>query len=121
MKKVRFLILSAWALTILAAYSVAAAANTPAPIGTITLPWQSSLNSPADLLNRIANWLLVIMIPLSVLGIVYSGILYITGTQGGSGEKKVAMAKKNLTWSITGIVVTLLSYLIIREVINIVR
>jgi hypothetical protein len=55
------------------------------------------------------------------LGIVYSGILYITGAQGGSGDKKVAMAKKNLTWSITGIVVTLLSWLIIQEVIRVVR
>jgi len=101
-------------MIIVSAYSVANAADTQ--IGDIDFPWHSSLNTPTDLLNSIANWLLAIMVPLAVLGIVYSGILYITGIQGGSGEKKVGMAKKSLTWSIIGIVIAVLAFVIIREV-----
>ncbi len=89
---------------------------TDAEIGTITLPWSTTISTPADLLNRIGNWLLGIMAPLCVIGIVYSGFLYITGAQGGAGDKKVMMAKKSLIWTITGIVVTLLSMIIIRNV-----
>ena len=114
MKKIKFLILSAWAIVVISAYSVTSATDTE--IGDIGWQWHSSLNTPTDLLNSIANWLLAIMVPLAVLGIIYSGILYITGIQGGSGEKKVGMAKKSLMWSIIGIVIAVLSFVIIREV-----
>jgi hypothetical protein len=59
------------------------------------------------------NWILAFLASLSVLMIVVAGIMYITS---GGDESRTETAKKWLTYSIVGLVVALLSYVIVKTV-----
>lgn len=58
------------------------------------------------LATNIANWIFTIALPIAVIMIIWSGILFMTA---GGKEDKVATARKALTWSIVGLVVILLA------------
>ena len=66
-----------------------------------------------EIILSIINWLLAFLASLSVLMIVVSGIMYITS---GGDETRIGTAKKWLTYSIVGLAVALLSYVIVKAV-----
>ncbi len=83
-------------------------------LGRVTfLP--TKVNSPAELVLVIINWLIGILGSLAVIAIIYSGIMYITA---GPDTARAEAAKKNLLWAIVGIVIILAAFLIVNFVIN---
>lgn len=72
--------------------------------------------SAGTLIANVVSTLLFIVGALSVVMIIYSGILYAISS-GDSG--KVAKAKNTLTYSIVGLVVSLLAYAIVSWVLNV--
>lgn len=65
----------------------------------------------------VLNWVFILGCGLAVIGIVYSGILYITS---GGDTTKAETAKKNLIWSIIGLIVLILATLIVSWIQNII-
>jgi hypothetical protein len=104
MKRILYTVTSAMLLT---PFVVRAQFN-PEPIPS--MPDDPDAN--AVLLNVI-NWVLSILASLSVLMIIFAGIMYIT-SQGDEG--RVDTAKKILTYAIVGLVVALLGYVIVVSV-----
>ena len=70
-------------------------------------------NSVAALLVNFTNFLLSLVVVLALLGSVWAGVRMILSV---GNEKGVADAKKILLWSIAGLVVASLSYVIIQVV-----
>ena len=66
-----------------------------------------------EMIVKVINWFLTFLASLSVLMIVIAGIMYITS---GGDETRVDTAKKWLTYSIVGLVVALLGYVIVKTV-----
>ena len=58
------------------------------------------------LATNIANWIFTIALPIAVIMIIWSGILFLTA---GGQDDKITTARKALTWSIVGLVVILLA------------
>ena len=71
-----------------------------------------------ELILKIINWLLALIGSLAVLMIVVAGVMYITS--GGDGDR-VDTAKKYLTYSIIGLVVALLGYVIVLTIGNAIK
>lgn len=69
-----------------------------------------------DLIGTLVNVLLYIVGLLSVVMIIYGGILYTTSA-GDAG--KVTRAKNTLTYAIVGLVVAFISYAIVNWVLDI--
>lgn len=67
----------------------------------------------AELLSRIAVWLLTLAGAVAVIFIIWGGINYITAF---GDEAKAEEGKKTLTWAIIGLVFIILSRLIIWTV-----
>lgn len=70
-----------------------------------------------DLLVKLMQYLLVILTILGVLGFIISGIIFITA--GGAG--KADMARSWLYYSIFGIIVGLIGFIVIRLIDGILR
>jgi len=72
-------------------------------------PWSISnfvtSSSFEDLVNRIAGWIFTIAIPLAVITIIWSGVLFMTAA---GDETKVTTARKALTWSIVGLAIAII-------------
>lgn len=86
--------------------------NIPPEIGCIIPPAaQPSITSPQTFLVALASWLIGFAGILAVIAIVWSGILYMTSA---GDEQKAATAKANLIWAITGLIVFLSVFIIIR-------
>ena len=58
----------------------------------------------------VINWILAFLASMSVLMIVVAGIMYITS---GGDETRIGTAKKMLTYSVVGLVVSLLAFVIV--------
>jgi cytochrome bd-type quinol oxidase subunit 2 len=71
--------------------------------------------SASDLILKVINWILAFIGSLAVLMIVVAGVMYITS---GGDEGRVDKAKSFLTYSIVGLVVALLGYVIVLTVGN---
>ncbi len=63
-----------------------------------------------DLLVTVMNWLLIVITVLAVIGFIVSGVYFITA----AGTGKVEDAKHWLTYSIIGIIVALIGFIIVR-------
>jgi len=74
---------------------------------------QLPAGSVTDIIMQIMYWLLGIVGFIGVIGFVISGILYLTAT---GDEEKITTAKKAMTWSIVGVIVALMGYVIIQAV-----
>lgn len=61
----------------------------------------------SGLAATIIRWLLTIVGGLSLLMLVYGGIVYITS---GGDQQKVQQGKKIITWTIFGLLMVLMSY-----------
>jgi len=66
-----------------------------------------------DVITNVLNWFLGFLAVLSILMIVIAGIMYITS---GGDEGRVDKAKSWLTYSIIGLVVALLGFVIVKAV-----
>lgn len=65
------------------------------------------------LIVNVINLVFAFLAVMAFVGIVYSGVMMITA---GGDATKFATGKKNLIWSIIGIVVVVLSYYILKFV-----
>jgi cytochrome bd-type quinol oxidase subunit 2 len=66
-----------------------------------------------DIIRTIMNWLLAILGFLAIIGFVISGIMYLVAA---GDEDLIGRAKNAMTYSIIGIVVALLGFVIMRAV-----
>ncbi len=68
---------------------------------------QNFLQSPSflDLAYRIANYVFLIVIPIAVIAIIWSGILFLSA---GDSEERVTKAKRSITYSVIGLAVALI-------------
>jgi type IV secretory pathway VirB2 component (pilin) len=67
----------------------------------------------SNLIVSIINWFLSFLSALAVLMIVVSGIMYLTS---GGDQQRIDTAKKWLVYSIVGLVIALLSFVIVYSV-----
>lgn len=65
-----------------------------------------------DIIYTVLNWLLLIITVLAVIGFVISGIMFVTAGGSSRGED----AKKWLQYSIFGIIVALIGYIVVNVV-----
>jgi len=72
----------------------------------------------ATILTKLLTWLLGIVGVIALIGFVISGIQYIVAT---GNDKVVESAKKNMTYSMIGIVVVLASFVIIQALDSIMK
>lgn len=88
--------------------------NEPFDIGT-TLKEQGAATGTILVLQILAGGLLYFAAPLAVIFIVLAGLQMVVY---GAESDKLEQAKKNLTWSVVGLLVIILSYSIVRIVIE---
>lgn len=72
---------------------------------TTTYPNPLGTNSIIELIARILRFVYAIAIPLAVIMIIYSGILFLTA---GGKEAQVTKARKTIIWVIVGIAIILI-------------
>ncbi len=65
------------------------------------------------IINRTMNWLLMILGFIGIIGFVIAGILYLTAA---GDEDQIGKAKTAMMYSIIGIIVALMGFVIIRAV-----
>jgi hypothetical protein len=70
-----------------------------------------------DIVVTIMKWMLMVITILAVIGFIISGVYFIIG--GGSGQAETA--KNWLKYSITGIIVALVGYIIVQLVDNLLK
>jgi len=85
------------------------------------IPVEPSNNpsNPSDITSvaqNIFSWFVFLVGFLTILVIIYAGIMYITAA---GEEEKQASAKKTLQYAIIGFIILTLAYLIVRVLINI--
>jgi hypothetical protein len=66
-----------------------------------------------NIIFSIMNWLLILLGVFGVIGFVISGILYLTAA---GNEDQMKKGKNAMTWSIMGVIVGLMGYVIIQAV-----
>lgn len=71
-----------------------------------------------DVLVRVLNFMLSLVGILSIMALVYGGIMYIISL---GNDSRVKTAKSTITWAIIGLAVSILSILIIQFVGNILQ
>lgn len=86
-----------------------------ASAGGVVMPTSTGLadRSIKDILTNLLNWLLMIVGILALIGFIISGIQYILAA---GDEKLMETGKKNMLYSIMGIVVVLASFVIIQAI-----
>jgi cytochrome b subunit of formate dehydrogenase len=106
-----------------AAYGVASGAMLLAP-ALASAQWldrgqenaeQSQLptGSIYDIIRQTMNWILAILGFIAIIGFVIAGILYLTAA---GDESQVEKAKTAMTYSIIGIIVALMGFVIVQAV-----
>ncbi|KKR09953.1 MAG: hypothetical protein UT37_C0007G0004 [Parcubacteria group bacterium GW2011_GWA2_39_18] len=71
---------------------------------TIENPLTSS--NIEEVVDRVVNFLILVFIPIAVIMILYSALMFITA---GGDEARVKKAKQILTWAIVGIAILLVA------------
>jgi hypothetical protein len=66
-----------------------------------------------DIVFNLASWMLLILGSIAIIGFVISGILYLTAA---GDDERMETAKKGMIYSIIGVVVGLLGYVIVQAV-----
>jgi len=84
------------------------------PMGSATLPNFIGYTSISALIAAIANFLITyIVMPFAVIMIIYSGLLFVTA---GGNEEKIKKAKRNLSWTLLGVVIILSANVLITYI-----
>lgn len=81
---------------------------------TISNPLKG-IETPADLIKSIVNYVLGFVGALAVLIIIYSGFIYMTSR---GNEKQIESAKNTLTYAIIGLVVIFASLIIVNAILS---
>ncbi|MDD3487209.1 MAG: TrbC/VirB2 family protein [Candidatus Moranbacteria bacterium] len=104
LKKTKFItLLFFFGIAFLAnAQTVALPKNTGLPSGTLT-----------SVISNLTNWLLGIFGFLAIISFIISGIMYILAVGDDKAQEK---AKKQMRWSIVGVVIGLVGVIIINAV-----
>jgi len=66
-----------------------------------------------EIVTHILDWLLAILGIVGIIGFVISGIIYLVST---GDEDTISRAKRAMTWSIVGVIVGLMGFVIIQAV-----
>jgi glucose uptake protein GlcU len=66
-----------------------------------------------NIIENILKWLLIIFGFIAIIGFVISGIMYLTAA---GDEKRQEKAKNQMYWSITGVIVGLMGYIVIKQI-----
>ena len=102
---------------VLALMLVQASAAAAQTTGSLSIPSNTGLptnsNGIAGVLSNVLMWLLAIIGTLSVIAFVISGIQYLTAA---GEEKNIETAKRNLTYSVVGVVVALSGLIIVTTI-----
>lgn len=101
--------------------TVVAFAMASAPFA-VSAQWSSTIGgtglpeaSITDIVRNIMLWFLGIVGFIGIIGFVIAGILYLTAA---GDEGKMESGKNAMTWSIVGVIVALMGYVIIGAVNN---
>lgn len=78
---------------------------------------QGQYGSLYDLVTGAGDYIFGFVSVFATFAVIYSGIMYITA---GGDTAKSDMAKKNLTWAITGLAIALMAWFIVDSVTRIV-
>lgn len=70
-----------------------------------------------ELFTRLIGWFLTIIALAAFFSIIYSGFLYITA---GGGADQTTKAKRNITWALTSLIITVFAYALLRFVAGII-
>lgn len=71
-----------------------------------TPPTVTNSQQLGGVLCNVTNWMIYILIAVSILYIVYAAFLYVTG---GDDAEKISSARKTITWAAVGVAVALLA------------
>ncbi|MDP1846002.1 MAG: hypothetical protein Q8L09_04695 [Candidatus Moranbacteria bacterium] len=84
----------------------------------VTLPTSSGLASGSlkDIISNITKWILGVFGFLAIISFILSGTMYLMGGSMTGEKKDVSGAKKQMQWSIIGVIVGLAGYVIIVAV-----
>ncbi len=69
--------------------------------------------SVGTIISNLLTWILAIFGFIAIIGFVISGILYLTAA---GNDKQITTAKTAMTWSIVGVIVALVGYVIVKAV-----
>lgn len=111
MKQIRQAIYAAFALALIVAPAVVGAQWTRGKTNAAGsgLPGDSIYN----IIQKIMNWLLGILGFIGIIGFVIAGILYLTAA---GDETQIEKAKNAMLYSIIGVIVALIGFVIIQAV-----
>ena len=111
MNKMKNMFYAATVAVLVAPVAALAQWTTAAPTGAATIPTGSIYN----IIGNIMRWLLGILGFIAIIGFVISGIMYLTAA-GDEGQQK--KAKAQMMWSITGVIVALIGWVVVLAVQN---
>lgn len=89
--------------------------STTKAAGTVTLPNPISCNDATCLISQIVRYILGIIAVIATLMFVWGGVMMLTS--GGNADQ-VKRAKETLTWAAIGVIVIMLSWVIIKAVLQ---
>jgi hypothetical protein len=78
--------------------------------GTAVMPNWFGVGSVSELIMKVVNFVIDIAIPVAVVMIIWSGFMFVTA-QGN--DEKINRAKKNLVWTVTGLIIIVSSQLLV--------
>lgn len=70
---------------------------------------------PLNLITKVLEVLALIVAGLALIGLIYSGIMFITA---GSDDEKAKKAKQNVIWTLSGVLIYILGYLVIYRILE---
>ena len=111
MNKMKNMFYAATVAVLVAPVTALADWSAKAPEGAAALPQGSIFN----IIENIMKWLLGILGFIAIIGFVISGIMYLTAA-GDEGQQK--KAKAQMMWSITGVIVALIGWVVVLAVQN---
>lgn len=83
----------------------------------VCIPTNTGLPSPtgsdplAEVIQNVLNWLLVVVGTIAIIAFVISGLQYLLAA---GNENIMEMGKRNMQWSIVGVVVALMGLIILN-------
>ena len=74
-----------------------------------------SIDSPADIIDRLTNWVVGLVVAIGILAIIWAGITYVSS--GGDAEQATT-AKKTIKYALLGIIVAGIAYALINVLVK---